>query len=67
MPALINQSASTAAGGFRCGFRKGSGKAYNMKGNQGAQLVFKNGKRLLIGSQKPDELAEAINSIMKSP
>ena len=53
--------------GIRCGFRKGSGKAYNMKGNQGAQLVFKNGKRLLIGSQKPDELAEAINSIMKSP
>ena len=53
--------------GIRCGFRKGSGKAYNMKGNQGVQLVFKDGKRLLIGSQKPDELAEAINSIMKSP
>jgi hypothetical protein len=52
--------------GIRCGFRKGSGKAYNMKGNQGVQLVFKNGKRLLIGSQKPDELAEAISSIMES-
>ena len=52
--------------GIRCGFGKGIGRAYNMRGNQGVQLVFKNGKRLLIGSQKPDELAEAIQSIMKS-
>jgi len=41
-------------------------RAYNMSGNQGVQLVFKNGKKLLIGSQKADELAEAIRSIMKS-
>lgn len=53
--------------GIRYSFRKGRGKAYNMTGNQGVQLVFKNGKRLLIGSQKPDDLAQAINSIMKSP
>jgi len=52
--------------GIRYGFRKRSGKAYNMSGNKGVQLIFKNGKRLLIGSQKPDELAEAIESIMKS-
>lgn len=53
--------------GIRYSFRKGRGKAYNMTGNQGVQLVFKNGKRLLIGSQKPDDLTQAINSIMKSP
>ena len=53
--------------GIRYSFRKGRGRAYNMTGNQGVQLVFKNGKRLLIGSQKPDDLAQAINSIMKSP
>jgi hypothetical protein len=53
--------------GIRCSFRKGIGRAYNMSGNKGVQLVFKNGKRLLIGSQKPDELAQAINSIMKNP
>jgi len=52
--------------GIRCGFRKGSGRAYNMKGNQGVQLIFKDGRKLLIGSQKPDELAEAINKIMKN-
>jgi len=53
--------------GIRYSFRKGRGKAYNLSGNKGVQLVFKNGKKLLIGSHKPDELAEAINSIMKKP
>ncbi len=42
------------------------GKAYNVSGNKSVQLVLKNGKRLLIGSQKPDELAEAIGSIIQS-
>lgn len=38
-------------------------KAYNLKGNRGLQLVFKSGKKLLIGSQKPNELANAISRI----
>ena len=50
-------------GGWGIRFGK-KGKAYNVSGNRGVQLVLKNGKRLLIGSQRPDELAEAINSIM---
>ena len=41
------------------------GKAYNVSGNKGVQLVFKNGKRLLIGSQWADELEKAILSIME--
>jgi hypothetical protein len=40
--------------GIRHGFRRGIGRAYNMSGNKGVQLVLKNGKKLLIGSQKPD-------------
>ncbi len=43
----------------------GAGRAYNAKGNKGVQLVFKNGKRLLIGSQKPDELVTALNSVLR--
>ena len=39
-----------------------SGKAYNMSGKEGVQLVLQDGKRILIGSQKADELAEAIES-----
>jgi len=51
--------------GIRCGLF-GKGKAYNVTGNMGVQLVFKNGKRLLIGSQKADKLGEAIRQIMES-
>lgn len=36
------------------------GKAYNVSGNRGVQLELLNGKRLLIGSQVPKELANAI-------
>jgi hypothetical protein len=44
------------------GIRYGrQGKAYNVSGNRGVQLVLSDGKQLLIGSQKPDELAEALS------
>ncbi|MBN2109528.1 MAG: hypothetical protein JW705_00360 [Methanosarcinaceae archaeon] len=36
------------------------GQAYNVSGNRGVLLGFKNGKKLMVGSQKPDELAGAI-------
>jgi hypothetical protein len=32
------------------------GKAYILSGHQGLQLVMKDGSRILIGTQKPDEL-----------
>jgi hypothetical protein len=50
--------------GIRCSFR--NGKAYNTSGDRGVQLVLRNGRRLLVGSQKPDELEQAIRSIMES-
>jgi len=40
-------------------------KAYNVSGNQGVQLELSNGKRLLIGSGRPEELARAIEAKMK--
>ncbi|WP_347157801.1 DUF6141 family protein [Pontibacter chitinilyticus] len=36
------------------------GKAYNMSGNEGVKLYFYNRKPLLIGSQQPEALYEAI-------
>jgi hypothetical protein len=40
------------------GIRYGrNGKAFNVRGNYGIQIVKKNGKRLLIGTQRPDEAA----------
>ena len=44
------------------GIRYGlGGKAYNVYGKKGIQLVFKNKKKLLIGTQKPKEFREAIS------
>jgi len=47
--------------GIRYGF---SGKAYNISGKEGLQIIFKNGKKLLIGSQKSQELVTAINTVI---
>lgn len=40
----------------------GKGMAYTVKGNRGLQLVMKDGKRILVGTQKPDELSKAIQN-----
>lgn len=40
-----------------------SGRAFNMSGNRGVQLVLKSGRRVLIGSQRPEELAAAIHRL----
>lgn len=38
------------------------GRAYNVRGNRGVQLVMTDGKRLLIGSQRADELEQALEA-----
>ena len=38
----------------------GKGKVYNTKGNQGIQIIFKNNKKTLVGTQKPDEARDII-------
>lgn len=48
--------------GLRGGF--GHGKAYNMNGNHGVQLSMKDGERILLGTQRPDDLADAIKDQM---
>ena len=43
------------------GYRVGeAGTAYNMMGDQGLQLVLKDGKRILIGTQDPEVLDDLI-------
>jgi len=42
-----------------------AGKAYNVSGNRGIQLKLSSGKGLLIGSQRPEELAQAIQVGMR--
>ena len=50
--------------GIRGSFSKG--KVYNARGNKGVQLILKNGKKILIGSQKHDELARTMNTAIKN-
>lgn len=45
--------------GIRYGWR-GKGKAYNVSGNRGVKFEFAEGRPLLIGSQRPEEFARAI-------
>ncbi|MDN7023414.1 hypothetical protein FGU65_00610 [Methanoculleus sp. FWC-SCC1] len=35
-------------------------KAYNVSGTRGVEILLKSGKRVLFGSQRPEELARAI-------
>ena len=51
-------------GGWGIRYSLRNGKAYNVSGNKGVQLVLSSGKKLLIGSQKPDELEAAIRTIV---
>jgi hypothetical protein len=44
--------------GFRTGRR---GTAYNVSGDQGLQLVLRNGKQILIGTQRPEELRRVVD------
>jgi len=37
------------------------GKAYNISGNLGVNLMLNDGKRIMIGSQRPDQMVEAIS------
>ncbi len=43
--------------GIRWGWK---GTAYSVRGKQGVQLELANGSRIMIGSQRPEELATAI-------
>lgn len=43
----------------------GKGRALNVSGNNGLQLEFTNGRKLLIGTNKPGELAEALGKIQQ--
>lgn len=46
--------------GVRRGF--GNGRAYTIAGRRGVQLTLADGRRILIGSSAPEELAAAINA-----
>jgi len=49
--------------GIRTGGKK-YGKAYNVSGKMGLQLYLEDGKKLLIGTQKPREVQKAMEALL---
>jgi hypothetical protein len=40
--------------------------AYNVSGNRGLQLELTNGKKILLGTQRPEEIAQALIHLNKN-
>ncbi len=51
-------------GGWGVRYSLRNGWAYNVRGNRGVQLRLKDGKRILIGSQRPEDLAGALRVLV---
>lgn len=52
-------------GGWGIKYRGKSGKAYNVSGNKGLQIVLKDGKKILLGTNKYEELLSLQSEINK--
>ncbi len=50
-------------GGYGIKHSLKNGKVYNTKGKEGLQLVLKNGKRVLFGTQKPEDVKKFIDEL----
>lgn len=48
--------------GLKFSFRKSKGKSFTVKGDVGLQLLLSNGKHLLIGTQKKEEIQRTIDT-----
>lgn len=48
--------------GLKFSFRKSKGKSFTVKGDVGLQLLLTNGKHLLIGTQKKEEIQRTIDT-----
>lgn len=48
--------------GLKFSFRKSRGKSFTVKGNTGLQLELLNGKKILIGTQKKEEIQRTIDA-----
>lgn len=53
-------------GGYGYRFRFRSGRAMNVAGNMGLQLNLKNNKRILIGTQKPEAMEQAVRRLKEN-
>jgi hypothetical protein len=52
-------------GGWGIRFGMNAGKAYNISGNQGIQLLLNNGSKLLIGTKRPEEVKQVLEKLSR--
>ena len=52
-------------GGYGLKRRRKYGQSYTISGNVGLQLYFRNGKKLLIGTQKKQAIKYAMEKLMR--
>lgn len=50
--------------GLRFSFRKKGGKAINMAGKMGLRIILTSGKKILIGTQNPEGIKEAMKKLI---
>ncbi|MBK5210456.1 MAG: hypothetical protein JJE44_13285 [Flavobacteriaceae bacterium] len=48
--------------GLKFSFRKSRGKSFTVKGNIGLQIALLNGNKILIGTQKKEEIQRTIET-----
>jgi len=53
-------------GGWGMRYSMRHGRAYNISGSQGIQIVLKNKKKILIGTQKPEEADDVLAQLKKA-
>ncbi|WP_425392635.1 hypothetical protein [Ekhidna sp.] len=53
-------------GGWGYRIRPGKGRALNVSGNQGLQLELSNGKKILLGTQKPEAMKQAVRRLKEN-
>lgn len=51
--------------GLKFSFRKSRGKSFTVKGNIGLQLELTDGKKILIGTQKKEEIQRTVDTYQK--
>jgi hypothetical protein len=59
-----NPIADFGGWGFRLSIF-GDGKALSISGDHGLQIVYNSGKRLLLGTQKPEEIKTVLRNLGK--
>lgn len=52
-------------GGWGIRSSMGNGSAYNVSGDQGLQLELNNGKKILVGTQRPEELSAFLTDYLE--